>query len=260
MPNALCLTVRLARLGLVPLLLSAFALSAIAVEPEITEPEGVEPEITEPERVDEPTPDTVDRVVERLPEESQSILLACQEQGGVDLVAGAAPDGMVVCGDGASAPVEYDRYLATASDFVAAGVLVGFRSVMIADPRVSPDLLITLLATSEGANAIRGATETALAQSSLVTSASESASLLTDEVMRRLLPSFNSTNNLETLLGTEEQYESVVQNFCVSPGLTVEQTQQAIPGLVPIQLYAICIDASRTISVDGDGGSSGSDR
>jgi hypothetical protein len=137
---------------------------------------------------------------------------------------------------------------------MAAGVLIGFRSVMLNDPRVSPDLLITLLATPEGANVIRGATETAITQSSLVTSSSESVSLLTDEVMRRLLPTFNGTNNLDTLLGTEEQYESVVQDFCTSPGLSLEQTQQAVPGLIPIQLFAICIDASRAIPASGNSG------
>lgn len=191
---------------------------------------------------------SVDQVVEQLPSDTQTTLLACREQGGVDLIAGANSEGSVVCGDGIAAPIEYERYLTTISDFMTAGVLVGFRSAIEADPRITPGLLVAILATPEGTTAIRGATETAIARSNLITSTPESVSLLTDEVMNRLLPAFRATDNLETLLGTQEQYELVVQNFCSPPGLSLDQAQQSVPGLIPIQLYAICIQESGVIN------------
>jgi hypothetical protein len=190
---------------------------------------------------------SVDQVVEQLPSDTQTTLLVCRDQGGVDLVAGANQEGSAVCGDGVTAPVEYERYLTTVSDFMTAGVLVGFRSAIEADPRITPGLLVAVLATPEGTTAIRGATETAIARSNLITSTPESVSLLTDEVMNRLLPAFQATNNLETLLGTQEQYALVVQNFCNAPGLSLDQAQQMIPGLIPIQLYAICIQESGVV-------------
>ncbi|PSB18780.1 hypothetical protein C7B61_18435 [filamentous cyanobacterium CCP1] len=222
---------RLARLAFSALVLSVFhGLPAQAVEPESS------------------TPSSIGEVVEQLPVDTQTTLLACQEQGGVDLVAGASQEGAVVCGNGVTDSVEYSRYLTTVSDFMTAGVLVGFRSAMESDPRITPGLLVTVLATPEGTTAIRGATETAIVQSNLVTRTPDSVSLLTDEVMNRLLPAFSATDNLETLLGTEEQYEQVVQNFCTAPGLSMEQMQQTIPGLTPVQLYAICIQASGAFS------------
>ncbi|NJR40852.1 MAG: hypothetical protein HC781_20940 [Leptolyngbyaceae cyanobacterium CSU_1_4] len=49
---------------------------------------------------------------------------------------------------------------------------------------------------------------------------------------------------MTTLVGTTEQYGQVVSNFCSTPGMSITQAQQTIPGLSSIQLYAVCVQES----------------
>jgi hypothetical protein len=191
---------------------------------------------------------SAEQVLEQLPPEMLSTLFVCRDQGGVDLAAGTNPEGLVICADGSSAPVPYSQYLSTTSDFMTAGMLMGIRLAIDTDPRITPGLFMTVFATSEGTTAIRGAAENAIVQSRMLTDDPASVALLTDEVMNRILPTFQATNHLETLFGTQEQYEIVVQNFCSDPGWTLEQAQQLVPGLMPIQLYAICMQASGAVN------------
>lgn len=176
----------------------------------------------------------------------KTTLNACREQGGVNLAAGAQADGSVLCTNGEpKVAIAYDSYLDTVSDMAAAVGLVGLKTVIAGNPSVSPEMVVTFLTSPNGAGALKNAVQAAIARSSLLTAASpESTTLLADQIIGRLVPTLQSTNNLTNLVGTTEQYGQVVSNFCSTPGMSVAQAQQTIPGLSPIQLYAVCVQES----------------
>ncbi len=177
--------------------------------------------------------------------EIKGTLNACGTQGGVNLAAGAQADGAVLCADGVTQPVAYDTYLSTISDMAAAVSLVGLRTVLTNNANVSSEQVITFLSSPDGTTLLRDAVQRAMSRSNLLPVASpESATVLTDQVVGRLVPTMQSTDNLANLVGTTEQYSQVVSNFCNLPGMSVAEAQQAIPGLSPIQLYAICVQES----------------
>jgi len=186
------------------------------------------------------------RLMEMFSPEIQATVNACVEQGKVNLAAGAAPDGSVVCGDGSPEPaVAYTNYVNTVSDILAASALVGVRAAISNDPRVSPEMITAYLASAEGNTTLRNVIEAAIQQNQLFPAEStESVTLLSDAVMQRLVPTLSNPNSLTTLLGTSEQYAQVVSNFCTAPGMSVSQAQSTVPGLSAIQLYAICIQES----------------
>jgi hypothetical protein len=178
--------------------------------------------------------------------EIKATLNACREQGGVNLAAGAQTDGAVLCANGETrAEIPYDTYLTTVSDMAAAVSLVGLRTVISTNSGVSADRVVNFLASPDGTALLQKAVQNAIARSSLLpVSSGESATLLADQVIGRLVPTMQSTNNLVDLVGTTEQYGQVVTNFCNLPGMSVAEAQQAVPGLSPIQLYAVCVQES----------------
>lgn len=186
------------------------------------------------------------RLLEMFSTEIRNTIAACAEQGKVDLAAGAGSDGTVVCGDGSTQPeISYTSYLNTISDILAASGLVGFRTVIEADPRVTPEMLVTVFSTPEGTATFYDAIQSVIVQSQLLPAdAEDSTALLANEVVGKLRNSLQSPANLEGLLGTAEQYTQVVDNFCTAPGMSVDQAQQQTPGLTSIQLYAICVQES----------------
>lgn len=179
----------------------------------------------------------------------QSTMNACWEQGRVNLAAGAAQNGAVVCGDGSAATgVSYTDYVETVSDLLAASSLVGFRTVATSNPAISPQLLTTFLSSAQGVSTLQGAVQTAIVQSGLLPAeATDSQTVLTTQVMNRLLPSLQNPSQLENLLGSTEQYSRVVDSFCTAPGMSVDQVKNLVPELTSIQFYAICIDESGTM-------------
>ncbi|MBW4516154.1 MAG: hypothetical protein KME11_13150 [Timaviella obliquedivisa GSE-PSE-MK23-08B] len=176
----------------------------------------------------------------------KTTLNACREQGGVDLAAGAQADGSVLCANGEpKAAVPYDNYLSTVSDVAAAVGLVGLKTVIAGNPSISPEMMVSFLTSPNGAATLKNAVQTAIARSSLIPIASpESTTLLADQIIGRLVPTLESTNNLTNLVGTTEQYGQVVSNFCSTPGMSITQAQQTIPGLSSVQLYAVCVQES----------------
>jgi hypothetical protein len=194
----------------------------------------------------QPASTAMQRLTQMFSPEIQKTLSACHDKGQVNLAAGASSTGSVVCGDGAAqTDVPFQSYVGTISDILTASSLVGLRSVIAKDPRVTPEMLSAFLKSDQGSTVLRSAVEAAITRSGLVaTAAPQSASVLTDQVIERLLPTMEQTNNLQTLLGTDNQYRQVVQNFCTSPGMSVQQAQQQVPGLSSVQLYAICIEES----------------
>jgi hypothetical protein len=178
--------------------------------------------------------------------EIKTTLNACREQGGVNLAAGAQADGSVLCANGApKEAVPYDSYLSTVTDMTTAVSLVGLKTVIATNPNVTPEMIVTFLSSPNGTAVLQGAVQSAIARSSLFPVASpESTTLLANQVIERLVPTLQSTNNLATLVGTTEQYGQVVSNFCSTPGMSVAQAQQTVPGLSPIQLYAVCVQES----------------
>jgi hypothetical protein len=194
------------------------------------------------------------RAVERLSQmfspQIQATINACQTRGKVNVIAGATPEGSVVCGDGSpEATVAYDNYIETVSDILAASSLVGFRAVLQADPRLTPELLRTAFSSPEGVQILRSAIQVAITQSDfLPATATESTTILTDSVLERLRASLQDSSTLNTLLGTPDQYSSVVNQFCLAPGMSVEQAKTAVPELNSLQLYAICIQESGVAS------------
>lgn len=203
-------------------------------------------------------PSTGDRVnsraVERLSQmfspQIQATINACQTRGKVNVIAGATSQGSVVCGDGSpEATVAYSNYIETVSDILAASSLVGFRAVLQADPRLTPELLRTAFSSPEGVQLLRSAIQVAITQSDfLPATATESTTILADSVLERLRASLQDSSSLNTLLGTPDQYSSVVDQFCLAPGMSVEQAKTAVPELNSLQLYAICIQESGVAS------------
>jgi hypothetical protein len=178
--------------------------------------------------------------------EIKTTLNACREQGGVNLAAGAQADGSVLCANGEpKTAVPYDSYLSTVTDMTTAVSLVGLKTVIATNPNVTPEMIVTFLSSPNGVAVLQGAVQSAIAQSSLFPAASpESTTLLANQVIERLVPTMQSTNNLASLVGTTEQYGQVVSNFCSTPGMSIAQAQQTIPGLSPVQLYAVCVQES----------------
>lgn len=197
----------------------------------------------------------VERLLNMFSPEIQSTINACWESGKVNLAAGASQDGSVTCADGSrDSAVPFADYVDTVSDILTASSLVGFRTVIETNPRVSPEALVTFLSNPEGAEMLRDVIETAIAQSQLLpVDSSESATYLADEVISRMLPAVQSTGGLVDLLGTPDQYNQVVSRFCMSPGMSVDQAQESIPGLSSVQLYAICIQESGVTEEIQDG-------
>jgi hypothetical protein len=185
------------------------------------------------------------RLLEMFSTEIRNTIAACANQGKVDLTAGAGSNGAVICGDGTQSDISYTSYLNTISDILAASGLVGFRTVIEADPRVTPEMLVMVFSTPEGTATFYNAIQSVIVQSQLLpANAEDSTALLANEVVGKLRNSLQSPANLEGLLGTAEQYAQVVDSFCTAPGMSVDQAQQQTPGLTPIQLYAICVQES----------------
>jgi len=221
-----------------------------------TEPSATEPSASEPaQSALHSTGDRVNsRAVERLSQmfspQIQATINACQTRGKVNVIAGATSQGSVVCGDGSpEATVAYSNYIETVSDILAASSLVGFRAVLQADPRLTPELLRTAFSSPEGVQLLRSAIQVAITQSDfLPATATESTTILADSVLERLRASLQDSSSLNTLLGTPDQYSSVVDQFCLAPGMSVEQAKTAVPELNSLQLYAICIQESGVAS------------
>jgi hypothetical protein len=207
---------------------------------------AAEPASTTPEPSQLSTSPAMQKLMAMFSAEIKTTLNACREQGGVNLAAGAQANGAVLCANGETrAEVPYDSYLTTVSDMAAAVSLVGLKTVIAGNPSLSPETVVTFLSSPNGTVMLRGAVQNAIARSSLLPTASpESTTLLADQVIGRLVPTMQSTNNLTDLVGTTEQYGQVVSNFCSLPGMSVAQAQQTIPGLSPIQLYAVCVQES----------------
>lgn len=188
--------------------------------------------------------ESAQRLMQMFSPEIQATLNACREQGQVNLAAGAGENGAVVCGDGTvQAEVPLQTYLSIASDFLAASALLGLRQQMAITPQLTPEQLYAILSTAEGKSMIQDAVVAALVQSGMIVNSSDTATLLSNQVMDKLLPTMDQTNNLRTLLGTEAQYKQIVQGFCTAPGMPIDQAQQQT-SLSPVQLYAICIQES----------------
>lgn len=178
--------------------------------------------------------------------EIRATLNACANHGRVNLAAGASQDGWVICGDGSpELDITFNHYINTLSDILAASSLVGFHIALADNPQLSSEMLAAFLANSQGTAVLQNAIEIAVAQNQLLsTSSPESVSLLSNAVIERLQIALRSPNSLDQLFGTDDQYAQVVEQFCTVPGLSISEAQSAIPGLSPIQLYAICIQES----------------
>jgi hypothetical protein len=186
-----------------------------------------------------------DRLSQMFSPEIQATINACSTQGKADLAAGAGADGSLKCGDGSSVPnVAYVDYVDTVSNILAASVLVGMKTAITNEPRITPEVVVNFLSTAQGVETLRSGIETAITQNQLVpANSTQSVTLLTDAVIQQLTPVLTPAT-LDTLLGTPEQSRQIVSNFCTAPGTSVPQALTLAPGLNQIQLYAICIQAS----------------
>lgn len=189
---------------------------------------------------------SIERLTAMFSPQIQSTVNACWNQGKADLASGPGQNGWLACGDGTpAADVSYADYVSTVSDLLAASSLVGFYTVSVSEPRISPEMLVSFLSNAQGQSLLRDAVGAAIVQSQLLPpDASASNSLLTEEVLSRITSTLSSSTSLQGLLGTPEQYSQVVNNFCAAPGMTVEETQGLVPDLSSLQLFAICIQES----------------
>jgi len=179
--------------------------------------------------------------------EIQTTVAACWEQGKVQLRSTVRPEEWVICRDGSVVEgVTYGTYLSTLADVMAASTLVGLRTAMETDPRLTPQLLSTFVATDQGNQLLETIVQSAIVQSSLQPpNVPESSAILTEAVVDRLETNLQDPTRLNTLLGTPTQYSQTVNQFCTAPGMAVTDAQRQI-GLDPIQLYAVCINESGT--------------
>ncbi|NEQ24434.1 MAG: hypothetical protein F6K28_36065 [Microcoleus sp. SIO2G3] len=174
--------------------------------------------------------------------EIQAAMTACSTAGGVDLVASASTANSLTCGDGSSIAIPYASYLDTASNFLAASLLLGLSYAAVNDPRVTPSVASQFF-SDQGANVLRQELQQALAQSPFIAPNSpDSIGLLTDAIVERATDTLGNLPSFSALLGTPEQSSQVLTSFCTPPGTSVAQAQGAVPGLTPTQLYAICLN------------------
>lgn len=174
----------------------------------------------------------------------QKTLNACTNQGLVNLVRGADQDGSVICGDGSrNSPVQFNGYVSTLSDILAAGGLVGLRTAMQkSDTQIKPEMVAAYLSSQDGVTTLKSLLKKGLTDINLVPR--PSVDFLVDKVVQRLTPVLKDPKVLETVLGTATQYAQVVQNFCSPPGMSIEQVKKLVPGLTSVQIYAICVQES----------------
>lgn len=184
------------------------------------------------------------RLLQMFSPEIQQTLNACSEQGRVNLAAGASAAGALICGDGSSDDeVMLTDYVNTVSDVLAASSLVGFQKVLQTNPGITPQLIVNFLSNPEGRTTLERGLQSAIAQSELLGSP-ESATILTDEVIVRLLQTLREPDRFDNLLGSDQQYSQVVDSFCTAPGMSVAEAQAQTPELNSVQLYAICVQES----------------
>jgi hypothetical protein len=206
-------------------------------------PEPVAPDVTA-----EPPP-SVEKFSTMFSDEIQNTVGACAERGMVDLAAGESPNGEVICADGEPQEgVSYVAYLGTVSDILAASSLVGFQTALTSDPRLSPELFATFITSPQGMGTLRSIVEMAINQSQLVSvGAAGSNTVLTDEVVEKVLPRLSQPQQLGTLFGNDEQYGAVVQTFCTPPGNSPDAVIQQV-GVDSLQLYAICLQEAGVVA------------
>lgn len=214
-------------------------------------PRGVAvPSITPPVSAPESNPTVSQESLERLNSmfspQIQTTVAACWERGKVDLSTVPA-NGWVACQDGSTVEgVTYNSYLSTVADVMTASTLVGLRTAMDADPRLTPQVLSMFVGTDQGSQLLQNIVQTAIVQSGLQpVDQTESAAVLTDAVVARLVNNLQDPARLDNLLGTPQQYTQAVNEFCMAPGMDVNTAQQQI-GLDTVQLYAVCIEESGT--------------
>jgi hypothetical protein len=211
-------------------------------QPNPAQPTQAQPTPSSPADASPAVPPFMQRLQTMFSPEIREVLNVCQQgQGGVDLAANQ--DGQVVCGDSsAKTSIAYTRYLSTLADLMAASTLLGMRVAFMSNQQIKPEMVAQLLSSPESAAPIRNALTGVFGQVGILSTKSPtSASLLADEVIKRLLPTVQSTNNLTTLLGTPEQYDLVVSQFCKAPGTSLEQVQQTVTGMTSPQIYAVCL-------------------
>ncbi|MBD1912895.1 MULTISPECIES: hypothetical protein [unclassified Leptolyngbya] len=191
--------------------------------------------------------DSLQRLSSMFSPQIQTTVAACWEQGKVNLQT-TPVNGWVVCQDGSVVEgVTYNNYLSTVADVMAASTLVGLRTAMDADPRLTPQVLATFVNTDQGSQLLQNIVQSAIVQGGLQPGDRlESAAVLTDAVVLRLVDNLQDPTRLNSLLGTPEQYTQTVGQFCASPGMDIAAAQQQI-GLDAIQLYAVCIEESGTM-------------
>jgi len=176
--------------------------------------------------------------------EIQSTMAACWEQGKVDLTANT-PQDWVACGDGSVVQgVTRSAYVTTVADVMTASTLIGVRTAMETDPRVTPHVLSVFVTTPDGSAFLENIVQYAITQSGIqALDKPASSAILTDAVVSRLIANLQNPTRLDTLLGTPAQYTQTVNQFCTAPGMAVDEAQQQI-GLDSIQLFAVCLDES----------------
>ncbi len=186
------------------------------------------------------------RLATKFSPDIQATLAACQEQGKVNVSAGADQDGSVICGDQSrTSPVPYQTYVATLSDLLSGIGLAGVRSYMQANPQISPRFVASLARTPNGSRVVRDELRKALIESKIVAGQPpQSVNFLVDQVMQKAMPVLRNPAALQALYGTSSQYTQVVQTFCTPPGLSIDQAKVALPQLSTVQLYAICVKES----------------
>jgi hypothetical protein len=188
--------------------------------------------------------------------EMQVLNRACQQQGGVNLAAGADKDGSVICGNGwRKSPAQYAVYLDFATQWLAAGFLAGLQAGLQSNPGLKLESAAAFLNSPEVVKTLREAVRTGIISSEMLAKGSpQSVTLLTERVMQQVNPFLREPVRLNTLFGTEEEYSRIAQNFCKPSGMSIAQATRLVPSLLPVQVYAICLQEAGVVEEFKQGG------
>lgn len=178
------------------------------------------------------------QIKRNLPSNVRSLRNACDQWGGVKLIAGKNVDGTVLCAQDQQSSVNASDYRSFGTDYVVAAVLVSLHSAI----EVDPSRRSKLLQEFRNPEVVRKLVKQGINQSlrvgfPLVRSSEE---MLINDATREILTVLKDPTWTTRLYGNVAQYEALSQNFCQQQGMTIQQSQSIAPELKGYQRYATC--------------------
>ena len=162
----------------------------------------------------------------------QDVMETCAQNGYVNLGAGAASNGAVICRDGsANSSVQYKEYANMIAHWLAASFLVGFRMGV----GENLDLGVTWANSPEGKAEIDQQIQKVTNQGGLVL-----PQIYRDRMKQEISFFLANSQRMQQLVGNSREYGIVAKNFCAPKGQSISAVQKLVPNLTITQMYAVC--------------------